>query len=793
MFFHISTSVPAQSSQHWGDLAYATDLARALADLGHGTRVYRLFEPIQAHPGATIGNPDVVVRIAGPHLDDPVPGLINFAWLISHAEKLFPALLASYDRVFTAARNLPITGLNPPLRHAFLPQATDCSRFIPVDWSAAGPAHQVSFVGNFNAARGDRWPVLAAARAGLPLAVWGHGWKGTIPARMWLGERLNQQELAVVYAGSRIVLNAHMGEMARLGMMSNRSYDALAAGARVITDPVAGYEPGTLPGMSIARDPADLLQQLQHILAAPAAGLPERQAQHDHIATAFSFAAVARRLAAEAAACAAPARRQTTEPTESGRPLQAYVTDLPDIAGDPPASVRFCRGPDDIPAEGTVLLATPALAAALPWGTILNLLLAPPARQIDARTSRYRHHAARLDRIAQCFAAGCPVKVHGPGTAPEPLQDYWAATCAGLVRREIHHVDADQHHLVAALLNGAGPDDPALSGIFARCRAVARRLDLAIPHGDSLRRLALPETMLTRIYEGLPLFPGGEPGSRRHEARRHITLPPLRKTLAPPRPIGVFLHLYYDELAPVFATELQNLNAPCALYISTDTPAKAERIALAFPGAEIRLSPNRGRDIYPKLWLFADCYARHDLVLHLHGKRSKHSDRLDGWLRHNLDSLLGSKGQVNRILSVFRDLPQVGLIAPAVFRPVLPSLHWTVNYRLAAEITRRLGQADPPPAAALRFPAGSMFWARSAALAPLLRLDLRPEDFPAEQGQLDGTLAHAIERMIGVTCERAGFRQVFLAPPGFAEFRRYRQVLSGNGALAELPPEAPDS
>src|SRR4051794_24828825 len=62
-----------------------------------------------------------------------------------------------------------------------------------------------------------------------------------------------------------------------------------------------------------------------------------------------------------------------------------------------------------------------------------------------------------------------------------------------------------------------------------------------------------------------------------------------------------------------------------------------------------------------------------------------------------------------------------------------------------------------PQAAPLDFPSGSMFWARSAALRPLLDLHLSFDDFPAEAGQTDGTLAHAIERLYFLVCEQAGF------------------------------------
>ena len=63
-----------------------------------------------------------------------------------------------------------------------------------------------------------------------------------------------------------------------------------------------------------------------------------------------------------------------------------------------------------------------------------------------------------------------------------------------------------------------------------------------------------------------------------------------------------------------------------------------------------------------------------------------------------------------------------------------------------------------PPNEAIDFPVGSMFWARSAALQPLLDLRLGFEDFEdTNPQQRDGTLAHAIERSFLFSCCKAGY------------------------------------
>ena len=242
--------------------------------------------------------------------------------------------------------------------------------------------------------------------------------------------------------------------------------------------------------------------------------------------------------------------------------------------------------------------------------------------------------------------------------------------------------------------------------------------------------------------------------------------PPLQ---VPPPSVAVICHLYHPEVGRELRSYLQNLPVPADLFLSTDTAEKADIIRATFSEwkdgrLEIRVLPNRGRDIAPKLVGFADAHADHDLVLHLHSKKSDHAHFLAPWRGFLFESLLGSKAAVSSILDAFARLPQLGMVAPQHYEAVRRWLGWNGNYMLALGLARRMGIALSP-VRALDFPSGSMFWARPAALRPLLELNLSFDDFPPEGAQVDHTLAHAIERLYFLACERSGHAWLKVAQP----------------------------
>jgi glycosyltransferase involved in cell wall biosynthesis len=233
--------------------------------------------------------------------------------------------------------------------------------------------------------------------------------------------------------------------------------------------------------------------------------------------------------------------------------------------------------------------------------------------------------------------------------------------------------------------------------------------------------------------------------------------------------VAVICHLFYTEMLDEFKHYFLNISFPFDLFITTDSEEKKKVITNSFlhwdkGTVEVRVVPNRGRDIAPKLIACRDVYERYEFFLHIHSKKSLHTDVLGGWRCYLLETLLGSEHIVNSIFAAFSSDPLLGMIAPEHFNLVHRRIGWGNNFDAAKQLANQFG-LELSLSGKIDFPSGSMFWGRSAAIKPLLETCLAIDDFPPESEQTDATLAHVIERLYFFVCEQAGYRWIKIACP----------------------------
>ncbi len=254
--------------------------------------------------------------------------------------------------------------------------------------------------------------------------------------------------------------------------------------------------------------------------------------------------------------------------------------------------------------------------------------------------------------------------------------------------------------------------------------------------------------------EGAVLEPDTRLGHAWLEATRQA-LRPISE--ADPRPCAV-LHVWYPELLDELVTALRASGIDWRVVITTAPEREAavrERAAQLQLDVEIAVFENRGRDILPFLHVANRLLDQGvEVVLKLHTKRSTHRQDGDIWRHDLLDKLLVPE-RARLIIDAFRTAPALGLVgAEGHLQPL--SYYWGANYDNVEYLATCIGIAAPRVDTD-RFIAGSMFWARTEALRPLLDAHLDVAEFEAEHSQIDGTFAHAIERVIALTGQAAGF------------------------------------
>ncbi|HST44290.1 MAG TPA: glycoside hydrolase family 99-like domain-containing protein [Luteimonas sp.] len=218
------------------------------------------------------------------------------------------------------------------------------------------------------------------------------------------------------------------------------------------------------------------------------------------------------------------------------------------------------------------------------------------------------------------------------------------------------------------------------------------------------------------------------------------------------------VHAWYADAFGEILDALRATGHRWRLVVTTAPDrAGAMRVELDARGmrAELETADNRGRDILPFLRAADRLLDEGETcVLKLHTKRSPHRDDGDLWRRQLVDALTAADA-AGEALAAFTREPRLGMRVPRGH--LQPMDHFLGdNLDHLGYLSTRLGlpRVDPERQA---FASGSMFWVRLEALRPLLDGHLEPWEFEAESGQLDGTLAHAIERMFAVAVGAAGY------------------------------------
>lgn len=231
--------------------------------------------------------------------------------------------------------------------------------------------------------------------------------------------------------------------------------------------------------------------------------------------------------------------------------------------------------------------------------------------------------------------------------------------------------------------------------------------------------------------------------------------------------LGIHIHVYFTDDLVKLLNLIRLIKSKFTLCFTTDTEEKSILIANLIKkynwDFKIIIMENRGRDIGPFIMAMKKYLHNFDIVGHFHLKGTKQLEKemVYQWQEFLYYTLIGKEGEVaNNIINIFEQNSKLGLCFQE--DPCIPN--WGENKALAQQLLDQFG-ITIESLDLKEYPTGNMFWARTAAIAPLWLHDWKLSDFTAEPVPYDGTILHALERLTPLICEYAGYEWATLHNP----------------------------
>lgn len=236
--------------------------------------------------------------------------------------------------------------------------------------------------------------------------------------------------------------------------------------------------------------------------------------------------------------------------------------------------------------------------------------------------------------------------------------------------------------------------------------------------------------------------------------------PVMAPAAASRKPGVVFVHAFYHDLLPELSERLNNPWMRDQFDVVATVPPhwtyRQIQDALTMLRADtVLVTPNVGRDIFPFLQALQTIeLSGYDIALKLHTKKSPHLQHGARWRQAILASLTGEREVAAVQATMAADL-KVGMMAPrSLLMPFDNPLSLRDNQENIDNLIGRFGLTINHEA---NFVAGSMFWFRPAVFERLRIDPLGVDDFGPELGAIDGTIAHAFERLLPSIALQSGY------------------------------------
>lgn len=231
-------------------------------------------------------------------------------------------------------------------------------------------------------------------------------------------------------------------------------------------------------------------------------------------------------------------------------------------------------------------------------------------------------------------------------------------------------------------------------------------------------------------------------------------------------------HLYYEDLFDYAINFLKKIPKEVDLVITIGNKEK-ERILISKLKANIEnkfsiiLVEERGRDMSALLVGCKDIIHKYNYVGFIHDKKSVAKEYITVGASFSdilWENMLYDTNYINNIFEYMEMNEHIGLLCPPnVSHGTYFSSskdYWTINFDIAKSLASSLGinsvmERNIPPIAV-----GTAFWCKSEILKKLVDFNWEIDDFPLEPLPGDGSLSHALERILPYAAQDQGLYTV---------------------------------
>lgn len=242
---------------------------------------------------------------------------------------------------------------------------------------------------------------------------------------------------------------------------------------------------------------------------------------------------------------------------------------------------------------------------------------------------------------------------------------------------------------------------------------------------------------------------------------------------------AIILHLYYDLYFDEAKKNMDNIPSDIDTYIVTANK-KLEVLAKKYSSnksnIKILFKPNRGRDFAALLITCKEIVKKYKYVCFVHDKNARSDSDVsytNRWRKLFYESTLCSEEYIFNIINEFENNKRLGLLSAPIPAEQLAlefrGITWFGNVDLTKEWLKRIGINNMIDLSQDSITIGSVFWFRPEAIKQLFEYSFKYSDFEAEPMPHDFTLAHTLERLVGLLSENNGYKNYYVINDAYAE------------------------